>query len=69
MRRVISYGYTIFDLGCGCCSESFSSYDVFEDGKLVGDDVSCPVMENEEELRDYLAHLEPFDVDSDSQYF
>ena len=69
MKRLISYSYRTFDLGCGCCSESFSTYDVFEDGKLVGDDVSCPVMENEEELRKYLAHLEPFDVDSDSQWF
>jgi hypothetical protein len=68
MKRIISYSYNSFDLGCGCCSESFSTYDVFEDGKLVGDDVSCPVMENEEKLRDYLAHLEPFDVDSNSQY-
>jgi hypothetical protein len=69
MKRVISYSYNIFDLGCGCCSESFSSYDVFEGGNLVGDDVSCPLMENEKELRKYLAHLEPFDVDSDSQWF
>ena len=69
MKRIISYSYNSFDLWCGCCSESFSTYDIFEDGKLVGDDVSCPVMENEEQLRDYLVHLEPFDVDSDSQYF
>lgn len=69
MKRIISYSYRTFDLGCGCCSDSSSTYDIFENGKMVGDDLWCPVMQNEEELRDYLTHLEPFDVDSDSQYF
>ena len=69
MKRVVYYTYNTFDLGCGCCSDSFSTYDVFEDGKTVSEDVTCPVMENEKELREYLEHLEPFDVDSDSQWF
>ena len=69
MSRVIYYSYRTFDVGCGCCSDSSSTYDLFEDGKLVGDDLWCPVMENEQELRKYLAHLEPFDVDSNSEWF
>ncbi len=69
MNRVIYYSYRTFDVGCGCCSDSSSTYDLFEDGKLVGGDLWCPSMENEGELRKQLAHLEPFDVDSDSQYF
>ena len=69
MNRVICYSYRTFDVGCGCRSDSSSTYDLFEDGKLVGDDLWCPVMENEEQLREYLAHLEPFDVDSNSEWF
>lgn len=69
MKRVILYEYNTFDLGCGCCSDSFSAYDVFEDGVLVVDERSCHVLENEEQLREYLAHLEPFDVHPDTKYF
>lgn len=48
MKRIISYSYRTFDLGCGCCSDSSSTYDIFENGWMVGDDLWCPVMENEE---------------------
>lgn len=69
MKRVVLYQYNTFDLGCGCCSDSFSTYDVFEDGVLVVDDRSCRVLESEEQLREYLVHLEPFDVRPDTIYF
>lgn len=69
MKRVVLYQYNTFDLGCGCCSDSFSTYDVFEEGVLVVDDQSCHVIESQEQLREYLVHLEPFDVHPDTKYF
>lgn len=67
--RLIKYEYYSYTLGCECCSESSSTYDLWEDGELVGDVVDCPLCENEEDLRKHLAHLEPFDVHSDSVYW
>lgn len=67
--RTVRYDYRSWDMGCGCCSDSSSTYDVYEDGGLIQDDVSCGWCENEQELREELAHLLPFDVDPDSQWF
>lgn len=69
MKRVIKYEYLCWDLGCGCCSDSYSSYDMWEDGILVEEDVWCEWASNEEELREILAHLEPFDVHYESKWF
>lgn len=69
MKRVIKYEYYSWDLGCGCCSDSASTYDMWEDGVLVEEDVWCGCASNEEELREILAHLEPFDVHPESEWF
>ncbi len=70
MKRVVLYEYNTFDLGCGCCSETYSEYSAYEDGKMTTNlPIPCKLCENEEELRKELAHLEPFEVDSESQYF
>ena len=69
MDRIIKYTYYIYTLGCECCSDSYSTYDLYENGKLIEEDVHCGLCENEQELREELAHLLPFDVDPDSDWF
>jgi len=69
MKRVIQYWYGVVEQGCECCSESFSEYTMWEDGVCVVDDSSMQICENEQDLRKYLAYLEPFDVDPDSRWF
>lgn len=66
--RVIRYEYNTFLLGCECCSDSESFYEQYEDFKLIDSDSLC-CCANEQELREYLAHLEPFEVDPDSRWF
>ena len=63
------YRYDSWTEGCGCCSNSSSTYDVYEDGKCVSEGNWCDLAENEEDLRRILVHLEPFDVDPDSWWF
>mgnify|MGYP006878018198 FL=1 len=69
MKRVIRYTYYSWDLSCGCCSGAASTYDMWEDGRLVEKDVWCEYCSNEEELREALAHLEPFEVAEDCEWF
>lgn len=69
MKRVIEYTYYSFMLGCDCCSDSTSSYDMWEDGDLVAEEVWCDWCENEEELREALEHLEPFEVSERSRWY
>jgi len=69
MKRVVEYTYHIFNLGCGCCSDSESYYDVYEDDKCVAYEQWITLIKNEEELRKELAHLEPFEVSEHSVYF
>lgn len=69
MKRLIEYQYSVVDQGCGCCHMSFSEYSMWKDGVLVTEDCSVEVCENEQDLRKYLAYLEPFDVDPDSRWF
>lgn len=70
MNRVVFYECWTQPLGCGCCYETISEYSVYEDGKMTTNlPIACGLCENEEDLRKELAHLEPFDVDSDSQWF
>lgn len=69
MKRVIEYRYHSFLLGCDCCSDSESYYDLYEDGRCVEYDQWINLIENEEQLRKELSHLEPFEVSEDSEYF
>jgi len=69
MKRVIQYWYAVVEEGCGCCSDSFSEYTMWEDGVMVEYDCPMQICENEQDLRKYLAYLEPFDVDPDSRWF
>lgn len=69
MKRVIKYEYHSWTENCGCCSNSESSYCMYEDGVLVDEHVWSGYASNEQELREILAYLEPFDVDSDSEWF
>lgn len=69
MKRVITYYYDSWTEGCGCCSNSSSTYSIYEDGKLVSEDNWCDLCSNEEELRAALKHLEPFEINIDSWWF
>jgi hypothetical protein len=69
MTRKIMYRYDSWTEGCGCCSNSSSTYDVYEEGTLVSEDNWCTLCCDEEDLRECLKHLEPFDVDPDSWWF
>lgn len=69
MTRTIMYRYDSWRESCGCCSNSESAYEVWEDGVCVSEGNGCELAENEEDLRRILAHLEPFDVDPDSWWF
>lgn len=69
MKRIITYNYDSWTEGCGCCSNSSSTYDVYEDGICVSYDNGCDLCTDEGELREILKHLEPFDIDPDSRWF
>ncbi len=69
MKRVIEYRYDSWVEGCGCCSNSSSTYDLYEDDILVSQDNWCDYCENEKDLREALEHLEPFHIDSNSRWF
>lgn len=66
MKRVITYRYDSWLEGCGCCSNSSTTFDVYEDGVLVSEDNWCEWASNEEELREILTDMEPFEVDEDN---
>ena len=66
MKRVIEYRYDTWLEGCGCCSDSSSTYDLYEDGVCVSFDNWCAYCENEGELREALKNLEPFEIDEDN---
>jgi hypothetical protein len=68
--RTIRYEYDSFLLGCGCCSDSTSICEIYEDAKLVSE-FDINYCENEQELRQALSslNLEPFEVDPDSRWF
>lgn len=68
-NRTVEYSYRIVNVGCGCCHEVQSQYSVWESEFPLVADEDCPVMSDEQDLRDYLSHLEPFDIDPNSVYF
>lgn len=69
MRRLVKYEYFDYLLGCGCCSDASSTYTVWENGVITQDEVSCRYIEDEDDLREELSHLEPFDIHSGSRWF
>ena len=68
-RRLIHYTYRIVDMGCGCGHEGRSEYSVWENGVPTVVDQACSVMGDEQDLRDYFSHLEPFDIHSECEFF
>lgn len=68
-ERSVLYVYEEYDLGCGCCSDSDSTYSVWEDGIWIIEDIHCPLMENESDIREYLVAYEPFTIHEDTYYF
>jgi hypothetical protein len=69
MKRVIEYTYRTFDIGCGCCSDSSSEYDLFEDCQIISWGNQCGYCSDEKDLRSELSHLEPFEISKDSTYY
>jgi hypothetical protein len=70
MERLIEYQYRSYLEGCGCCSNSDSTYSVWEDGKLVVEDGWCPLMSSPEDLTDYFTvYNGDFEVHPDTNYF
>lgn len=68
-NRTVEYSYRIVVRGCGCCHEGQSHYSVWEGGFPVVADEACPIMSDEQDLRDYFSHLEPFDVEPTSEFY
>lgn len=73
MNVIVRYTYSSWVEGCGCCSNSESTIDVWVDDVLVVDDVYFPVVEDEMELR-YSVHelydgYDGFTIHPDTQYF
>ena len=69
MNREIYYQYRTFDMGCGCCSDSLSLYDIYEDGKCISWDNEVDICEDEHDLINALPHLKPFSVHPESKWF
>lgn len=69
MRRLIKYEYYSWTEGCECCSNSSSTFDMWEDGVQVAFENYVPICASEQELRDELIHLEPFDIHSECRYY
>lgn len=69
MQRVIKYEYYGWLENCGCCSDSSSSYTIYEDGVCTLREQRCNVVSNDEELRELLEWLEPFDIHTDTMYY
>ena len=69
MRRMIMYRYDSWTESCGCCSNNSSTYDLYENGILVSEDNWCDLCADEDELREFLKHLEPFDINSNCEWF
>lgn len=75
-QYVILYEYYSWDQGCGCCSDSSSEFHIFKKqnvGKCYESNFSCPLMENEEQLRKYIHSVDPyydgFEIHEDTVWF
>lgn len=69
IRRLIKYEYYSVTLGCGCCHEGTSYYTLWENGVETRTEETCPIMSDEQDLRGYFDHLEPFDIHSECEFF
>lgn len=69
MNREVFYEYFTTSMGCECCYDSGSYYELRENGSVVsyGEDVG--LFSDEQELRREFAHLEPFSIHPESQWF
>jgi hypothetical protein len=69
LKRILEYRYDSWTKSCGCCSDSMSTYRMWEDGFLVVDDEYCELIENEDQLREVFKEQEPFEISEDTKYF
>lgn len=72
MTSEVRYSYQVNTLSCECCSDSYSSIEIWDNGEY--EEFECfTVIENENELRDYLAKVRPqfkdYTVDPESEWF
>lgn len=71
---VIKYEYYSWTEGCGCCSKSESTVEIFQ-GRLDAymSSFNVPLMENESELQEYIKEYYPeysdFTVHEDTLWF
>lgn len=57
---VIKYEYNWWEEGCGCCTYSESTVEIYQ-GRLDAymSQFNVPIMENEQELREYIQEYHP----------
>ena len=75
-QYIILYEYYSWTEGCGCCSDSSSEVHVFKKENVDKCYESCftvPLMENEQELRDYIHYVDKywdgFEIHPDTVWF
>jgi hypothetical protein len=71
---VIKYEYYWYEEGCGCCSNSESTVEIYHNRlDAYMSSFSVPIMEDEDELRKYINDYHPeyndFVVHEDTQWF
>lgn len=71
---VIKYEYYWYEEGCGCCTGSESTVEIFDnrlDAYMSG--FGVPIMQDEDELREYIHEYYPeydnFTVHEDTRWF
>jgi hypothetical protein len=74
MQYVIKYEYYSWEESCGCCSDSESSVEIFHNRlDAYMSSFSVPIMEDEEELREYIDKYHPeysnFIVHEDTRWY
>lgn len=71
---VIKYEYNWWEEGCGCCTNSESTVEIYQ-GRLDAymSQFNVPPLENEQELREYIQEYHPeyndFTVHEDTVWF
>lgn len=70
---IIKYEYNSWLEGCGCCSDSSSEMTVYAGDGWYITDFDVTWMENEQELREFIAEYHPqyinFTVHEDTRWF
>jgi len=78
MKYIILYEYYSWAEGCGCCSDSSSEVHIWKESRFNTDgayesNFSCPPIENEQELREYIhsvdSYYDGFDIHPSTVYF